>query len=139
MNKNLANFLLIAFLGLTFIFTGILTATEPPDDLMIENQGYKSDRKGPIEFTHLNHSMDYEVACKECHHEYKDGENVWQEGDPVKKCVECHNPIKNEAKTKKLSIAFHKNCKGCHLALLKEEISDSAPYKKCTDCHERKS
>lgn len=85
----------------------------------------------------MDHSESYEVACRECHHDYKDGKNLWEEGDPVKKCSECHSPLKSEGNVKRLQLAYHKNCKTCHRKLVKEGISEEAPYRRCTDCHEK--
>ena len=45
------------------------------DVVIIDNEGYKKDRKGPVEFSHRKHAQDYRVLCWECHHEYKDKEN----------------------------------------------------------------
>ena len=112
---------------------------EIPDEINIENTGYKTNRKGPVTFSHGDHAESYEIACSECHHDYQDGKNVWEEGDPVKKCVACHSPLKSKGKIKKLSIAYHNNCKGCHKKLAKQEGGTEAPYKKCTDCHEKRS
>lgn len=108
---------------------------EMPGEIFIENKVYKTDRKGPVRFTHSDHAEGYVESCDGCHHEYKDGENIWQEGQPVKKCLACHDPSKSEGRVKKLNIAFHKNCKGCHRKLAREEGSTAAPYKQCTDCH----
>ena len=99
---------------------------------------YKTNRRGPVAFTHLDHTENYEVGCEECHHEYKDGKNVWEEGDPVKKCAACHDPNRNQGNVKKLSIAYHKNCKTCHRNLVQRGDSEDAPYRKCTDCHDKK-
>ena len=127
-------------LGFVLLSTGIITADEqePPEEIVLEGKEYKTNRKGPVTFTHLNHAEDYEIACNKCHHEYKDGKNVWEEGDPVKKCAACHDPNKNQGDVKKLSIAFHKNCKGCHQNLAIKGETKDAPYRQCTDCHERK-
>jgi hypothetical protein len=130
-------------LGTLFFIMTLSTVTaeeeqEVPEEISIDSKGYKNDRKGPVPLSHLDHAESYDVACSECHHEYEDGKNVWEEGDPVKKCGECHSPLKSEGKIKKLSIAFHKNCKGCHKKLAREEGGTEAPYKKCSDCHEKK-
>jgi len=118
---------------------GVTVAEEEsmPEDIVIDNSVYEPDRKGPVYFSHLAHYDDYEVACEDCHHEYEDAENVWTEGDPVKKCETCHDPTESEGEVKKLRIAFHTNCKFCHVNLFKEGISEDAPYKSCYDCHER--
>lgn len=138
MKKKLTCLLMALFAGLLLVNLGDLIADEPPDDIVIDNEGYKTDRKGPVTLSHLNHYEDYEVTCEECHHDYQGGENVWKEGDPVKKCLECHSPLENQDNVKKLQIAYHKNCKNCHRQLAKDGISEDAPYKQCTDCHEKK-
>ena len=110
---------------------------EMPDEIYIENKIYRTDRKGPVWFSHIEHAEGYVEACEECHHEYKDGQNIWHEGQPVKKCSACHDPSKRQGKVRKLYIAFHKNCKGCHQKLAREGDTN-APYKQCTDCHEKR-
>ena len=126
--------------SLLFFSTTPLTAAEEqeaPEEISISNKVYKTDRKGPVLLTHLEHAEGYVESCEECHHEYKDGKNTWEEGQLVKKCSECHDPSKSEGKVKKLNIAYHKNCKTCHRELAKEGSAE-APYKQCTDCHEKK-
>jgi len=122
------------------VTTAVLIAAEEqemPEEIYIENKFYQTDRKGPVRFSHSEHAEAYVEACEGCHHEYRDGENVWQEGQPVKKCSACHDPSKSKGNVKKLNIAFHKNCKGCHRKLAKEGGTD-APYKQCTGCHEKR-
>ena len=117
--------------GATFT---VAQGPEAPDEIAIENEGYTADKKGPAPFSHKKHTEEYQAACTDCHHEYADGENVWKQGDPVKKCVECHNPVKEEAEGLDLKKAFHDNCKNCH----KQAVADgktNAPDKKCTGCH----
>ena len=46
--------------------------------------------KASVELTHKQHAEAHKVACAECHHVYKDGKNVWKQGDKVQKCSECH-------------------------------------------------
>lgn len=118
---------------------GALKATEMPEEIILNKDVYGSNRKGPVTFSHQMHGEDYDVACSECHHIYEEGKNIWEDGDPVEPCASCHDPFEDEGNAKKLRTAFHLNCKGCHKQLKKEGISDEAPYRKCTDCHERKS
>lgn len=136
MTKRTLNLILVALAGMIFLTVGALTAADVPDDIMIQNEGYKRDKKGPVKLTHKKHSVDYKIACNECHHEYKDGKNVWKEGQPVKKCSACHDPKKKQGKTMKLQNAYHKNCKNCHKEASKQ--GKKAPYKKCNDCHSKK-
>ncbi|MBN2125483.1 MAG: cytochrome c3 family protein [Deltaproteobacteria bacterium] len=146
MKRKLAAVFAILLIGLFFLSTAVLTAAdnsdeeqEPPDEIVISNEGYRQDRKGPVTFTHLNHAEDYDVSCKECHHDYDEGKNIWEMGDPVTRCVECHDPLESDGNLIKLMLAYHRNCIGCHKKLVKEGISEEAPYKKCYQCHEKKS
>ena len=136
MKNVLLNIMILALGGLLFLAVGTLTAADVADDVVIENKGYKKDQKGRVKLSHKKHSADYKVACTDCHHDYKDGKNVWTEKDPVKKCVDCHDPNKSEGKIKKLQTSFHKNCKDCHKETVKG--GKKAPYKKCNDCHAKK-
>jgi hypothetical protein len=132
MKKSIAKYLSV-LVGISFLTIGILAAADaatPPDKITINNK-YSDDKKGPVEFNHLKHSKDYKVACTECHHVYKDGKNVWKEGDEVKKCSTCHDPEKDQGNAKKLQTAFHTDCKECH----KKSGKDTAPSSKCNDCH----
>ncbi len=108
-----------------------------PDEVMIDNEGYTDDKKGPVKLSHKKHATTEGVYCADCHHDYKDGKNIWKEGDPIKRCVECHDPKEKRGDVAKLNIAYHKNCKDCH----KERVKDDhkAPFKKCKGCHEEKS
>ena len=129
----------IAF-GLPFVTATSINATEEqevPDEISIENKVYKTDRKGSVLFSHSEHADGYVESCDGCHHEYKAGKNIWEEGQPVKKCSSCHDPSKRDGRIRKLNIAYHKNCKGCHRELAKEG-STQAPYRQCTDCHEKR-
>ena len=130
--KGISTIIIIATIAI-FATAGILIANDVPDNVSIENEGYKKDKKPAVLLSHKAHSADYKVACVDCHHVYEDGKNTWKEGDAVKKCVECHDPNKKQGTTVKLQNAFHKNCKNCHKEVDPE--SKKAPSKKCTDCH----
>ena len=139
MNKRLLTLAMVIFAGLLFLTVGVLTAANVQDEVKIENKGYQKDKKGQVKFSHKKHHDDYKVACTECHHDYKDGKNVWKDADPVKKCSECHDPLKKKDKVMKLQNAYHRNCKNCHKAHVKDNPKSEAPYKKCTKCHLKKS
>jgi hypothetical protein len=130
-------FIIISF-AVPFSLLPAAEEQEFPEEITIHNEGYEADRKGPVAFAHLDHAESYEVACKECHHDYSDGENLWEEGDYVPKCSECHDPIQSDGNVKNLRLAFHKNCKNCHRDMVKQEISEDAPYQKCSGCHSSK-
>ena len=130
MNKKLLTLAMVMFTGFLFLTVGALIAADCPDKVEIENKGYQKDKKGPVILSHKKHHDDYKVACTECHHEIKDGKNVWKEGNPVKKCSECHNPLKKEGKVMKLQNAYHRNCKNCHKEVIAKDANKKAPYKK---------
>jgi hypothetical protein len=139
--RNVRAIILVAIhicLVVMLVVTMTIAKEDMPEEIVIDNPNYETDRKGSVYFFHLDHYDDYDVACEDCHHEYEGGENVWTEGDPVKKCASCHDPSKSKGHVKKLSIAFHKNCKACHENLYREDISEDAPFKNCYDCHEKK-
>jgi len=119
--------------------------TEAPAIIYVYTKGYDKYRYGPVRFEHKKHQDEYKnpkgekIPCTECHHDYQDGKkNVWKQGDPVRLCVECHNPNKSEGEKKKLQLAFHEDCKSCHEEVVKAGIVKDAPYKKCTDCMGKK-
>jgi len=124
---------------LLFFTVGALIAADVADEVTIDSKGYQKDKKGPLKLSHKKHSVDYKIACADCHHEYKDGKNVWKDCDPVKKCGECHNPLKKDGKVLKLQNAFHRNCKNCHKEVNAKDAGKKAPFKKCTECHKKKS
>ncbi len=137
MRNRTLGLLIVLLTGMLFLAAGILVAADVPDQILIENQGYKKNKKGPVKFTHKKHHEVYKLACTECHHHYVNGKNVWKQGDPVKKCNACHDPLKKKGKAPKLQNAFHKNCKSCHKKMTKAG-KKSGPFKKCNQCHEKK-
>ena len=140
MKKRPLPLVVAVLFGVMFLTVGLLTAADVPDEVMIENQGYAKDIKGPVKLSHKKHVEDYKAVCTECHHDYNDkGENMWKEGAPVKKCIECHDPKEKKGKVMKLQNAYHRNCKNCHKAYVKDHSESKAPYRKCNDCHGKKS
>jgi len=139
MNKRRLTLAMVVFAALLFLTVGVLTAADVPDEVTIENKGYQKDKKGPIKLSHKKHHEEYKAACTDCHHEFKDGKNVWKDGDPVKKCIDCHDPLKKNGKVMKLQNAYHRNCKNCHKEVIAKDATKKAPYKKCTECHEKNS
>lgn len=119
--------------------------TEAAPVIYIYDIAFKKKRYGAIKFSHKKHQDEYKnpkgeaITCTECHHDYQDGKkNVWKEGQPVQLCVECHDPNKSDGEKKKLQLAFHENCKGCHEEVVKAGIAEDAPYKKCVKCMGKK-
>ena len=128
-------FLLIVLLCLSIgIIADLGAATEDLDVITIDNKGYTEDRKSPVLFEHEMHARDYEVNCWECHHDYKEGENVWVPWGTTKKCIDCHDPQKAQGDILRLQTAYHVNCKNCHKERQIFGKSDLA-YRECNTCH----
>ncbi|MFO7738190.1 MAG: cytochrome c3 family protein [Desulfatiglandaceae bacterium] len=107
------------------------------DIIMIDNEGYKKDRRGPVAFSHKKHAREYKILCWECHHEYESDENIWAPWGATKKCSQCHDPLIQEQNEIKLQTAYHLNCKGCHMSLAKADQKAGA-FRKCNGCHVKK-
>jgi c(7)-type cytochrome triheme protein len=120
-----------------------------PEDLLLDDQSVFTSRSRPaVEFPHLLHFDDAAIECSECHHRFKDGENIVDEmelyeGAEGVKCSACH---KNETgfrfkpdldPTKRtLQQAYHRMCTGCHRKVSREK-EESGPVT-CGECHPRK-
>ncbi|MBW1981720.1 MAG: cytochrome c3 family protein [Deltaproteobacteria bacterium] len=147
--KTLIVLAIAAFLsGAVFLsLSGAADAPKVPDVISLKSTLWTTHTKSAVEFHHKNHIEKYKIACTECHHHYEGGKNVWKEGDPVKKCQDCHNEptVKGEMKLppdkKKLNLklAFHNNCIGCHKKLKKEDRKKYAKIPTtCAKCHPKK-
>lgn len=128
--------IIAAFLVSLGLMAWVYAADQPQAVFKIDNDKsfFKDGKrtKPPVEFTHLKHSKDYKIACTDCHHLYKDGKNVWKEGQKVQKCSECHK-AQDQGKVVSLQNAYHKNCKDCHTKL-KNEGKKTGPVL-CAQCH----
>jgi hypothetical protein len=142
MKKRSLFVLTAAALGVVFLFA-VVYATQQAADTMTMNSGvYETHTKGLATFNHKKHNVDYKIPCNECHHVYKDGKNVWKEGDEVQKCEACHKEAslpKGETCSKEEKIkrfhkdALHANCKGCHKTI--EDPEKKKALTTCTACH----
>ena len=118
---------------------GAVESEKDLNDIILENPGYKKDRRGSVKLTHTKHSLDYGVSCWDCHHVYEeddDKKNIWSPLGTTQKCNECHDPLKVQDEAMKLQTAYHKNCKGCHKELA-EKNEKTGAFRKCLKCHEK--
>ncbi|MBW1671158.1 MAG: cytochrome c3 family protein [Deltaproteobacteria bacterium] len=98
------------------VMAGVAVATDKgPETITMDSKVYPKHKKSLVTFSHQKHNVDYKIACDECHHVYKDGKNVWKEGDDVGKCSCCHSGAK-APKEPKLSKA--EKIKGYHYAAI---------------------
>ena len=146
MKKQSFLLLTVAAMAVVFLFSAVYATQQAPDEITMKSKVYKKHTKALVTLTHKKHSVDYKIACADCHHVYKDGKNVWKEGDAVQKCDECHSEAKApKAKKgepqipKKEKIlkyhysAIHENCVQCHKDL-KKAAKPTGPTA-CKDCH----
>lgn len=142
MKKSLiATITAVAFIAVAAMFSmawAQKTASGEVSDVIVINDSiFKSPKQGPVNFTHLKHTVDHKLQCTQCHHgDGGKGSNTWKEGDPVKLCSACHG-LKKDGKKEKLEKAFHDNCKTCHKDYNKAQGTKGAPTA-CKDCHAKK-
>ena len=139
-----------AVLGVVFLVAVVYATQQVPDTITMDSKIFPKHTKGLVIFHHKKHIEDYKIPCTDCHHVYKDGKNVWKEGDEVQKCDACHSEAKaptganapklsKQEKIKKYYYnAIHENCKGCHAELKKKNPASTAPTT-CSGCHPKKS
>ena len=119
-----------------------LAAQQPPEEITIKPSIWSNLTKTSVQFTHKKHSTEYKAACNECHHVWKDGKNVWKEGDEVQTCDKCHTEPTTQGEMKlspdqkklNLKFAFHTQCWNCHRKLKKENPASKGPIV-CSGCH----
>ena len=120
-----------------------------PDEILLDDQAVFASRSRPaVDFPHMQH-IDAEIECSDCHHRFKGGENIVDEGELEEdaegiKCAACH---KNETgfrfaadldPTKRtLQQAYHRMCMSCHRQLKKENKNAGAVT--CGGCHPKKN
>lgn len=106
--------------------------TEPPEDIWLQIKKPGRLEKPAVRFSHRRHPK-AAMPCEACHHDYQRGRNLWQEGQPVKKCQDCHDLITRAGRLD-LKNAFHRQCKGCHLSKRKARLA-AGPVN-CQGCHQ---
>lgn len=121
--------------ALTFISSSSLRAQ--PDKVVLGLSGIPGGKTRPaVTFPHNRH-VEAGLSCKDCHHLYKDGKNVLDEGTLEEgkeniRCSGCHGP-KSQFN---LERAFHKQCIGCHRTYWREKKKTGPRF--CGECHVRK-
>lgn len=84
-----------------------------------------------VVFNHEAHSQN--IECQTCHHDYDEYlNNNFEDGAP---CAKCHRPRATAQNRVPLRLAFHRECKGCHSALM-ERGTPAGPVM-CGQCHLR--
>ena len=136
---------LVFSVACVFSMVGAADAPKAPDNIEMKSPVFKKHKKAIVTLSHKKHAEDYKIPCDGCHHDYKDGKNVWKKGDKVEKCTACHKKAKapkakkGEPKMSKADkikdyyySAIHENCVACHKAEKKK--GKKAPSA-CKECH----
>jgi hypothetical protein len=119
-----------------------IAAEKAPDTVDFKTSVWPTPTKANVAFAHKKHSEEFKIACDKCHHVYKDGKNVWKEGDAVERCDKCHTEATIQGEKKlppdqqklNLKLAFHNSCIPCHQKEKKAKPDTKAPVT-CAQCH----
>jgi hypothetical protein len=85
-------------------------------------------KKAPVKFNHFKHQGLEGATCKACHH-------MTEEGKTPGPCSQCHQ-CEEKGDIPSARIAFHKNCKGCHVKVKKAGKATGPTT--CAGCHPEK-
>ncbi len=136
---------IVIFVSCMIAFTVSFLPAQP-DKIIINNKtAFIHKQRSPVAFPHGVH-MNSGTPCKDCHHQYRDGDNVLDESELVEgnskiKCASCHTKVKTGGKDEvsgsryALMDAYHLQCMGCHGTLEKKGMK-SGP-RLCGQCHPR--
>jgi len=108
-----------------------MAASQVPEKeiLIFTPEVFKERKHGPVPFAHKKHEQ---LECAQCHHDYKDGTNVWKQGDEVKKCGACHK-LESTEEMPSLERAMHAHCLRCHKD--RKKAGKKAGPAVCLLCH----
>ncbi|MBA3019353.1 MAG: cytochrome c family protein [Proteobacteria bacterium] len=126
-NNKIILYLVIVACVAPFI---LFSAAFAQDDIkQLQHDIFVNRERPAAVFPHTLHSDALGIDCLECHHIYKNGENVWDESE-LSDCTGCHS-LKADGKKMSAMRAFHTNCKNCHLKENKGPVT-------CGECHPKK-
>ena len=137
----------MVILGIASFLWAVNLDAQPDDISLDDNEVFASRSRPAVEFPHMQH-IDAEIECSDCHHRFKGGENVVDEGELEEdaegiKCSSCHKSeagfrFKPDLDTTKRNLqqAYHRMCTGCHRQVSKDK-KKSGPVT-CGECHPKK-
>ena len=121
---------LMAFIfigGIIAVFAAV-NANSQENVKSVQDSGFKELMRPQVPFQHDEHNENAKIEeCNECHHVIKDGKTVLDETSEDRECSECHKS-NDEKYPLELVMAYHTNCKGCHLERKTGPVT-------CAECH----
>jgi hypothetical protein len=118
-------------LTVLLVIAGLIVAAHSQDEMeFVGSEAFMNPQRTPSVFFHEEHNETAEIYdCNECHHVYEDGVLLEDESSEDMMCSECHE-LKAVDNAPGLRLAFHTNCKGCHLDRKKGPVM-------CGECHRK--
>ena len=123
---------------LVYWFTGVficlsLAANAFPKEVpsSANRTGFHVKQRPDAIFDHDDHNETAAIEdCDVCHHRYQNGVLIEGESSEGQPCSDCH-PMDSHGPTRNLVRAYHRLCKGCHIA------KEAGPIV-CGQCHVRR-
>jgi hypothetical protein len=122
------------YFGLALVLlTGLFVSlTWAQDEVMtLKSDALEPHQRPLVRFSHEKHSEN--IACADCHHDYDEAYN--KQGTEGGICSDCHQEKATKENPVPLDLAFHKQCKQCHLFHLNKNTSTGPVM--CGGCHVR--
>ena len=125
--------LLVSLLALVFTLALAAPMVMGQDEVMTLNSAGEAANQRPlVVFNHGTHAEIFD--CANCHHEYD--ENFNKTGSEGGNCAECHKPGATAENSMPLNLAYHQQCKSCHVRFI--ELDKKSGPVMCGDCHVKK-
>ncbi|PKN41964.1 MAG: acidic cytochrome c3 [Deltaproteobacteria bacterium HGW-Deltaproteobacteria-18] len=101
------------------------------DDTYLKVDAFGKMERPVSAFDHDDHNDKAALEdCSVCHHVYEDGKLVEGESSEDQGCADCHT-LKAQGSQPGLMMAYHKQCKSCHIESKKGPVA-------CGECHVKK-
>ncbi|NNG00471.1 MAG: cytochrome c3 family protein [Desulfobacteraceae bacterium] len=126
MKKSIGSILILC----TIFLFGWVSVHSQEEMEVVDNSVFDQPRRTSSLFMHDDHNESAGIEeCHVCHHVYEDGELLEDESSEDSSCSECHE-IDASGDMPGLMMAYHLNCKGCHLKEKKGPVL-------CGECHHK--
>lgn len=120
----------IIFVGfILFILTAVVAFSNTDELERLDTSAFEKPHRPGAVFVHDDHNEMAEIEdCEVCHHVYEGKTLVEGESSEDSLCSECHSLKATDDNSVSLEVAFHKQCKNCHVQENKGPLL-------CGECH----